>query len=281
MTDFDIAPAFLDSPQGRIFVIHRYPHAQHVRQGVVLIPPFAEEMNCSRRMLTLLAEALAVNGCHVVLPDFFGTGDSEGEFSEASWCGWLEQLGCCVEDLQTTYAIEHYSVVAVRAGALLAADYIEQSHHKPEKLVLWQPAVDGAAYLSQFLRLRLVSDMLSGGKDQNSVSSLKKELVAGEMVEVAGYALTSAVSDGLSKAALKHIPHGCFPSTCWLECMASEGQESPPVTRTLLQELKVAGIDVQHAVTIGAPFWNTAEIVENHDMIIKTLGFICGDSRGA
>ncbi len=279
MTDFDISPGFLDSPQGRIFVIHRFPRFSRARQGVLLVPPFAEEMNRSRRMLTLLAEALAGKGCHVVMPDLFGTGDSEGGFSEASWSGWLEQLACCVHNMKSAYAIESYSLVALRAGALLAADYMKCCANNPEKLLLWQPVIDGAAYLSQFLRLRLTSGMLSGEKERDTASSLKQRLESGGEIEVAGYALTSAISRGLTSASLNNIPYGAFPSTCWVDCVANEGQEPSLAVRKLVQSLREHDVDISYITSVGAPFWGSADIIENYDMVKKALVFIGGSRR--
>ncbi|MFC1750300.1 hydrolase 2, exosortase A system-associated [Pseudomonadota bacterium] len=280
MTSFEISPSFIDSPQGRIFVVQRYPRSGSACQGVVLVPPFAEEMNRARRMMTLLAEQLAERGCYVVIPDLFGTGDSEGDFSRASWDGWVEQLSCCVEHMQSRYRVERYSMVAVRAGALLAADYIKQSPHKPTKQVLWQPTIDGAAYLTQFLRLRLAADMLSGGEGRGSVSSLKQALNAGETVEVAGYALSSAVSQGLAQASLKQVLPEIFPPTYWIDCMAGKEQDAPLATRELIQGLTASDVDVTHSTCIGPPFWSSAEIVENHDVVAKTVSYLCKGMQG-
>ncbi len=272
---------FIDSPQGRIFVIHRAPHSFKAHSGVVLIPPFAEEMNQSRRMLTLLAEALAASGYHVILPDFYGTGESEGEFAEASWSGWLEQLECCITSMQNDYGVNRYVLLGMRTGALLVADYLQKSRSKPEKLVLWQPVVDGALYLKQFLRLRLAADMLADSQGENS-HALMQLLAAGEVVEVAGYALTSAVTDGLSSSSLKNIDPKSLPATYWIDLVASEGQLPPLPHRNLAEIWHEANVTIQYQTTIGAPFWNSVDIVENHDLVAKTVAFFKGDeSHGA
>jgi len=267
---------FIDSPQGRIFVIHRTPCAFKAHSGVVLVPPFAEEMNQSRRMLTLLAEALAASGYHAVLPDFYGTGESEGEFAEASWNGWLEQLDCCIANMQNDYGVNRYSLLGVRAGALLVADYLRKPGSKPEKLVLWQPVVDGAVYLKQFLRLRLAADMFAGSQEENS-HALMQMLTAGEVVEVAGYALTSAVADGLSSSSLKNIEPDSLPATYWIDLVANEGQLPLLSHRNLADIWREANVMVQHQTTAGEPFWNSVGIVENRDLVTKTVNFLKRD----
>ncbi len=60
--------------------------------ALLILPPFAEEMNCCRRVFASLAATLAgtpaaagtaadpATGIDCFLPDFYGTGDSEGDF---------------------------------------------------------------------------------------------------------------------------------------------------------------------------------------------------------
>lgn len=280
MSAFELTPAFLESPQGRIFVIHRIPLHSRRRGGVVLVPPFAEEMNRSRRMLTLVAEALAEAGYHTVLPDLYGTGDSDGEFAEASWHGWVEQLACCVDMLRHDHGVESYSLVAIRAGALLAADYLRRPVQRPERLVLWQPVIDGDAYLSQFLRLRLAAEMLSGEREKGTLSSLRQQLAAGHVVEVAGYALTRAICDGLSSASLKQIESESLPPISWIDLVSSKEQPAPVVSRHLVAALREAGTEVCYTACVGQPFWSSIETLENSEVVAQTVVFFQGEGDG-
>ena len=60
------------------------------------LPPFAEEMNHSRRMATLQAHRLAALGIDVLVVDLFGTGDSAGDFADARWETWQEDAKAAV-----------------------------------------------------------------------------------------------------------------------------------------------------------------------------------------
>src|SRR5688572_11677189 len=68
------------------------PASSHVRGVVLLLPPFAEEMNKSRRMCALLAHGLAADGWRVVRIDLFGCGDSAGLLRDATWAQWCDDL---------------------------------------------------------------------------------------------------------------------------------------------------------------------------------------------
>ena len=88
-------PLFLEGAQGRLFALSYHPaQLQTHRHGVLIVPPFAEEMNKSRRMLSQQARLLAEDGYLTLLLDLYGTGESDGEFSDASWAGWCEDLMC-------------------------------------------------------------------------------------------------------------------------------------------------------------------------------------------
>lgn len=82
-TDFQYLPSSLHS---QIFIAHYAPLEQSEAMGVshtvIFVPPFAEEMNRSKRMYVLCARLLADAGIKSICFDFAGTGDSSGEWSD-------------------------------------------------------------------------------------------------------------------------------------------------------------------------------------------------------
>lgn len=114
---------FLPSQSGQLFAIY-YPPIESLinRLDVLLVPPFAEEMNKSRRMFAILAEQLAASGIGVLSVDLFGTGDSQGEFNDARWDTWLSDIDCAIAFLRQRSA-QRIAVLGLRAGALLALDF--------------------------------------------------------------------------------------------------------------------------------------------------------------
>ena len=59
-----VEPLFLDGGAGRLFAVHVRPEAA-ARETLIYVPPFAVEMNRSRRMAALQARALAARGIGV------------------------------------------------------------------------------------------------------------------------------------------------------------------------------------------------------------------------
>ena len=88
---------FLTGRAGALYARYQPPRASiRHRADVVIVPPFAEEMNKSRRMFALLAERLATLGVGTALIDLYGTGDSEGDFGDARYDVWLDDMTAMV-----------------------------------------------------------------------------------------------------------------------------------------------------------------------------------------
>ena len=82
---------FVDGAQGRILLVCHWP-ASAATRAVIVLPPLAEEMNKARRLLWAVGQALAAHGIMTVIPDLYGTGDSEGDFADAAWDGWVNHI---------------------------------------------------------------------------------------------------------------------------------------------------------------------------------------------
>src|SRR5579864_8605852 len=88
-----VTPLYLESGKRRLFGIYHAPFPGCKRHsGFIYVPPFAEEMNLARRMAALQARALAATGSGILLLDLFGTGDSGGDFCDARWELWIDDI---------------------------------------------------------------------------------------------------------------------------------------------------------------------------------------------
>ena len=123
-----------------------------------MLPPFAEELNKSRRMLSLAARALQSAGIEVLLIDLFGTGDSGGDFGDATLAIWRDDLRRGAAWLAER-GVARLDVLAVRGGALLLEDLAPPPGVDHGRVVLWQPVTSGRLLIAQFLRLRVAEGM--------------------------------------------------------------------------------------------------------------------------
>jgi exosortase A-associated hydrolase 2 len=236
-----------------------HPPAGPCRGALVYLHPFAEEMNKSRRMAALQARALAALGIGVLQIDLHGCGDSSGEFGDARWEGWKRDI-----DDARTWLGARLGVSAglwgLRVGALLALDYASRASDLP-RLLLWQPVTSGAAFLNQFLRLRIAADLVQDGASNGGTKALRAGLEQGKPVEIAGYELApqlAAALDPLDPSVL--APRGCRID--WFEVTPAAGRPMPPAASRIVAIWQAQGIDLGVHVVHGEPFWSTPEIAE-------------------
>ncbi len=259
-------PFFLPARPGQRFCLFHAPSTRPARGALLYVHPFAEEMNKTRHLAYLQARAFAARGYGVLQIDLYGCGDSSGDFGEARWAIWKEDLALACDWLAQQVAAP-LGLWGLRLGALLALDFASETALPLERLILWQPVFKGRAYLNQFLRLRLASDILSDDPRAGSTTAaLRRELDGATRIEVGGYEVAAelaAAIDGLDGALL--APRG---PVHWFELAPAAGV--PPAAAHQAQLWRDAGVALcLHAVP-GAPFWASAEIVECPALLTAT-----------
>ena len=241
-----------------------------VRGSVVLAPPFAEEMNKSRRMCARMARELAQDGWRVARLDLYGCGDSGGELRDATWARWVDDL-----TTEARRAAAHTPgplwIWCVRAGALFAQDMLDAV--PGANLLLWQPVTSGSLHLQQFLRLRAAAQMLRAGNGPPGDRSAAEDLVAGRSVEIGGYELPSAVAQGLRAASFRW-PAGRRGRVAWLELAGGEPAQASPATLKAIDAVRAEGGEVALELLPGDPFWQSTEIVENEALLERTRALL-------
>ncbi len=258
----------------RLCVFHR---AHGVPNGVprgrvVYVHPLAEEMHKSRRMAALQARQLAEAGFSVLQIDLLGCGDSSGDFGDASWQAWLDDvLRACdwLRAVDADHAVAPLWLWGLRAGGLLAAEALNRLE-EPANLCLWQAPAAGKTLLQQFLRLKLAAEMQGGGA-KGLMEQMRQQLAAGESVEIAGYALAPALAQGLEAARLRPPAASHAGRLEWLDVDSREDASLSPVAAQVLSEWTAAGWNVRSQVLRGPSFWQTTEIEDAPALLAATL----------
>jgi exosortase A-associated hydrolase 2 len=251
-------PKYIKGAAGDLFIVEYLP-PDEIRGTVLVVPPFAEEMNCARRMLSLQATRLASLGFHVVIPDLFGTGDSQGEFPDATWGTWKRDLNSTLVACGAA-GRGPAVVIGLRLGGLLALDALCDGVIDASRVVLWNPCVDGKLFISQFLRLRMMAAMIAKGPRTESVADLRLELAGGTAVEIAGYSLTSSLVKSIDAVQLAPLVAKLGLPVHWFEMVADDSKSFPPASARVSAALKEQGAVLETQPVVGPPFWATPEI---------------------
>lgn len=255
-----VQPLFIDGTAGRLFALYHPPTSEH-RDGcdVIYVPPFAEEMNRSRRMAALQARALAAAGVGVLALDLFGTGDSAGDFGEARWEIWREDVAAAGDWLVARNG-RPLALWGLRLGALLAAEVAARQPDRFRRLVLWQPVAEGKTMLTQFLRVQLATAMAAGG-NRETTESLRATLAAGRPVEIAGYELAPELAAAIDAARCAACALSPASTVDWFEVSPSGEAVPSPVAQRAIDAWRAAGVTVETAAVAGQQFWSVQETV--------------------
>jgi exosortase A-associated hydrolase 2 len=253
-------------------VVH--PAAGGVECGaVIVVPPFAEEMNKARRMITLFAQGAAARGITTVVPDLTGTGDSDGEFSDARWDIWCDDLARLSKIVETRTG-HPPTWLAVRSGALLAFAVAQSGAARSARLILWAPVLDGERFMRQFLRLKVAGAMTQAAAnpaDRASVANLEASLRAGNTLEVAGYAIAPELWAAMITTKLPAAPPISVADVHWFEVSEADPREFSPAVQRSIEQLNGNGWRVQAQTVAGPAFWGTAEISTAPELIAKSV----------
>jgi exosortase A-associated hydrolase 2 len=262
---------FLSGTAGRLFAVEFSSRSgPRSERGLIVIPPFAEEMNRSRPMMARAAAAFAAGGATALLLDLHATGDSDGDFREATvrqWrsdirtgAAWLADRGC-----------RRMDVLAVRAGALLPTADALDPRLCPGRLALWQPYESGQLAISQFLRLRAAGTVV-GNAPKESVD-LRQAMRESGYLEVAGYEVTGELVAEFETLRSADILSMNWQGVCVFELAENAEQ---PLTRPgsrLVTGAEASGVRSQGRVLAGDPFWATPEISISPNLLASTSEF--------
>ncbi len=274
MTKAELHPEFIEGAQGPVFVLLCVPPG--AKNCILFVPPFAEEMNKSRRQFSLTADALADRGLASLVIDPYGTGDSAGNFDDASWNAWTADVAAAIRWAQSR-AVPVVGQVAMRLGCALAADAMSRAGLSVHRSLFWQPVANGRQAMTQFLRLRVASSMMDAG-GQETVDTLRQRLASGETLEVAGYPLSAQMVSDIEAVRLDQFIDPRLGHLHVIEVSRSSAADLSPAARSLVAAADAAGLPVSGERIAGEPFWSATEIVTNPTLIERTAEYFDGAS---
>jgi pimeloyl-ACP methyl ester carboxylesterase len=187
-------PFFFGAPAKPLFGVANDPaDAQRARGAVLLCYPFGREYQRSHRAMRELSHHLSQNGHHTLRFDYFGCGDSSGASEDGEAEQWLEDIGHGVEELRESSGFRRVSLVGLRLGATLAA-LAASRDPDIDRLVLWDPVVNGAEYLDEL-----------AGSNQEFMQDRERPrgwVAADPPDELLGTPVTSAMRASIARADL-------------------------------------------------------------------------------
>lgn len=251
----------------RFSMRYRAPGPSGARATVIVLPPLAEELNRCRRMIAKTARAFCSAGYDVLQRDPLGCGDSTGDFGDARWEAWLEDVGTLIDEAPDDRPLWLW---AIRAGALMVPALV--ARRKNARLLLWQPALSGQVTINQWLRVRTSAGAMNDGAGKVTTSTLRCMLAEGQALEIGGYLLSPALVNSIDATKLD-VPANFEGRVVWFEVAEPTDTTArlTPAGDALRAGWVESGIRVDARAVSGLRFWQTQETSECDPLIEASL----------
>jgi alpha/beta superfamily hydrolase len=183
----EIPQFFLNSRRQRLYsVLHLADEAQKQHDfAVVVCAPLFEEKLWSHRVLVNYARSLAAQGIPVLRFDYFGDGESEGRFEEATVTSRVADILDAVEFCRSRAGVRRIFLLGLGYGAVLALSAARSGD--VDGIVAWAPIMSGEQYTSDLLRAHLGAQVVLHRKVIHDREALVQQIMSGEFVNVEGY----------------------------------------------------------------------------------------------
>lgn len=226
-------------------------------------------------MAAIQARTFSTMGFGVLQVDLFGCGDSSGEFRDARWNIWKNDLATAKNWLENKICAP-IGLWGLRLGALLALDFAKDADSEIGRIILWQPVISGQSFLTQFLRLRLATEMLGADASTSELSgtnAMRTFLRDGNTLEVAGYELSPELASAIDDLNATELTIMGVPIH-WFEIAPSGSDSMNPAGAKVVAAWKREGVNLDTRVMACPPFWATQEISECPDLVSSTTAVL-------
>jgi len=183
----EIPQFFLNSRRQRLYSILHLADATQKQHdfAVVFCAPLFEEKLWSHRVLVNYARSLAAQGIAALRFDYFGDGESEGRFEEATVTSRVADILDAVEFCRSRAGVRRIVLLGLGYGAVLALAAARTGD--VDGIVAWAPIMSGEQYTSDLLRAHLGAQVVLHRKVIHDREALVQKIMNGEFVNIEGY----------------------------------------------------------------------------------------------
>jgi len=263
-------PLFFSNGNYQLFGVLHYPLNDNLKGGFVFCHAFAEEKLWTHRVFVSFARELAKEGYAVLRFDHYGHGDSQGDFKEATIEHYKSDIAASIDFIKNKVPeLKKVSLLGQRFGATLAA-IITESREDIDKLILWDPILDGSRYMQEMLRINLTTQLAVYGKVTVMRDALVESMKQGNTVNIDGYEMSLKMYEQASSLNLKDSKK--FNGACLIVQMSKKEQAIKKGLNDLLNSYSNGNIEL----AIELPYWR--EIKESYfrapDLYARTLNWL-------
>jgi pimeloyl-ACP methyl ester carboxylesterase len=252
----------LGEADDQLYAMYHPPDADRGRdRAVLLCYPGQQEYRHAHWAFRKLAVQLAAAGFHAMRFDYSGTGDSAGDPPSDPLARWTADIDTAARELRELSGLRKIALVGFRLGAVLAVR-ASANGTSVSDLVLWEPVIDGRAYLSQ----------LTDAQDR-FVHALRYPLdMSRSADELLGFHLPQALRSDIAAIDLARGPFGKPERAVVIDA------EPRDDAKRLVDAMEKQGVPAQHQVVddtgMTLVYETQAETLIAHKMLDAIVTFL-------
>jgi hypothetical protein len=156
------SPSFFENKKNgcALYGVDYLPATETGKMAYLFLQPLGTERNVIDAFQVSLARELASKGVRVLRFDYFGTGDSEGSFSDITFESLMSDVGAAIQFLGEQGYSGKIGLFGLRFGTLIAGCYAEEYPESIGDLILCAPVVKGYPFIYQELMQSLSTQMV-------------------------------------------------------------------------------------------------------------------------
>ncbi|MBM4340829.1 MAG: hypothetical protein FJ110_14965 [Deltaproteobacteria bacterium] len=248
-------PFFFPNGNYRLFGVLHQPTGPVRKEGFVFCAPFAEEKLWAHRVFVNFARDLTAKGYPVLRFDYMGNGDSEGNFEESTLDTMLSDTRCAINTLREKVSgVESINLLGLRLGATVAS-LVGENGSGIRRLILWEPVIDGSAYIKEILRINLATQTAVYKKILHNTDALIQMMKEGKTVNIEGYEMAWPLYEQIAGIDLNKNGNSCESRVLFVQISRKEGNVSESLKR-----LKEKYAKSELAVAVEEPFWKEIKL---------------------
>jgi exosortase A-associated hydrolase 2 len=248
----------IETPRGRLVGMVHLPDGAAAGMGLVFCHAFGEERKSSALVMARLARAVAAAGFPALRFDYYGCGDSEGEFIDATVESRREDIAAASASLKERAGVGRIALLGLRLGATFAT-LAAESLPDCAGLVLVEPITNAQAYLGGEMRRKLLRQMLTDGRAGASRAEMMAELERDDAVlDMDGFAIRGSTYRALTALGIR-AGEVSFGGPV-LICQVHFKEDARPDIEAACAAYRAAGAEVQLERLVLPPFWSRIEV---------------------
>jgi pimeloyl-ACP methyl ester carboxylesterase len=198
------------------------------------------------------ARALAASGRPVLRFHGQGYGDSEGDAADVRVATHLQDARDAVEVLREHSGVGQVGLLGARFGAAVAL--VVGCEIGAARIALWDPVVDGAAYVRTLARTAAITMLTTAGQAREAAMEALDEQ---DELDVSGGSLSKTLLDDVSAfAPMDALAGGCVPDRALLVQVSRQAEPRPAMVQ-VADSLGARGcaVDLEVVADAGSRTW--------------------------